>query len=60
MTLSEFVEAFEPFVEPIDRFFTKVFVMVENEAIRLNSLLLLKTIADLQIGIADFTEIKGA
>ena len=58
VSISSFMAAFEPLVEPINRFFDKVFVMVEQEAIRQNRLLLLQAIADLQAGIADLTEIR--
>lgn len=60
VTIAAFVEAFDPLVQPIDDFFNTVFVMVENEAVRQNRLLLLKAIADLQLGIADFAEIRSA
>jgi glycyl-tRNA synthetase beta subunit len=45
-------------IAPINGFFEKVFVMVENEAVRQNRLLLLKAIADLPSRIVDLTEIR--
>jgi len=45
---------------PINIFFDKVLVMVENEKIRNNRLALLKSIADLYFSIADLTKIALA
>jgi glycyl-tRNA synthetase len=59
-SLAEFVEAFDPLAEPIDQFFSSVFVMVDDEAVRQNRLLLMQAFADLQTGIVDLTEIQGS
>jgi glycyl-tRNA synthetase len=59
MAVSDFVKAFEPLIEPINRFFDEVFVMVEDEAVRHNRLALLKRIADLPEGIVDLTKVQG-
>ncbi|OPZ19542.1 MAG: Glycine--tRNA ligase beta subunit [candidate division BRC1 bacterium ADurb.BinA364] len=59
MRLADFLDAFEPLCEPIGKFFDEVFVMVEDERIKANRLALLKRIADLAGGIADFSKIEG-
>jgi glycyl-tRNA synthetase beta chain len=43
--------------EPLDRFFDKVMVMVEDEAVRANRLALLRTLLKEFSTIADFSEI---
>ena len=45
---------------PIDTFFDKILVMVEDEKIRSNRLALLRTIADLYFSVADLTKIALA
>lgn len=45
--------------DPIDAFFDKVFVMVEDEAIRTNRLTLLKGIKDMFILYCDFQKIRS-
>lgn len=57
--VTEFLDTFEPLVEPINRFFEKVFVMVENETVRHNRLALLQHIAKLPEGIVNLTAIQG-
>ena len=47
----------QPLVEPIDRFFYDVFVMVEDKAVRENRLALLQRIARLPKGIVDLTKV---
>ncbi len=47
-----------PLVEPIDRFFYEVFVMVEDREIRENRLALLQRIALLPRGIADLSRVE--
>lgn len=59
MSVSAFVELFEPLVEPIDHFFEEVFVMVDDEEIRRNRLTLLQRIAALPNGIIDLTQVQG-
>lgn len=48
-----------PLAQPIDAFFAKVFVMVEDQAVRENRLALLQRIAALSKGIADLTKVLG-
>jgi len=43
--------------EPVDRFFDKVMVMVEDERVRANRLALLQTVSKEFSTIADFSEI---
>ncbi|MCB9127497.1 MAG: glycine--tRNA ligase subunit beta [Ardenticatenales bacterium] len=45
--------------DPINRYFDKVFVMAEDEALRNNRLTQLKRIADLAKGIVDLSEVRG-
>jgi len=47
-----------PLVEPIDRFFYDVFVMVEDKEVRENRLALLQRIALLPKGIADLSKVE--
>lgn len=47
-----------PLVEPIDRFFYEVFVMVEEKEVRENRLALLQRIALLPKGIADLSRVE--
>ncbi|XP_048504508.1 glycine--tRNA ligase, chloroplastic/mitochondrial 2 isoform X2 [Beta vulgaris subsp. vulgaris] len=54
-----FVEASSELVQPLADFFDNVFVMVEDEQVRNNRLALLKKIADLPRGIADFSALPG-
>ena len=48
-----------PLAEPIDAFFAKVFVMVDDQTIRENRLALLQRIAALSKGIVDLTKVLG-
>jgi glycyl-tRNA synthetase len=57
--VDEFVEASSKLVQPLEDFFSQVFVMVEDEKIRNNRLALLKKIADLPRGIVDFSVLPG-
>ncbi|KAK4379487.1 hypothetical protein RND71_001349 [Anisodus tanguticus] len=59
MEVDDFVEASSVLVEPLEDFFNKVFVMVEDERIRTNRLALLKKIADLPRGIVDLSVLPG-
>jgi glycyl-tRNA synthetase beta chain len=47
------------FKDPIDRFFEKVYVMVEEESVRNNRLALLKNIKDMFLLFCDFQKIKS-
>lgn len=57
--VGEFLDSFEPLCEPIDRFFDRVFVMVEDEKVRQNRLALLQCISALPDGIVDLTQVQG-
>lgn len=57
--IDDFVEASSQLVQPLADFFENVFVMVDDERIRNNRLALLKKIADLPKGIADFSALPG-
>ena len=48
-----------PLARPIDAFFAKVFVMVDDQAVRENRLALLQRIAALSKGIVDLTKVLG-
>ncbi|XP_038874261.1 glycine--tRNA ligase, chloroplastic/mitochondrial 2 isoform X1 [Benincasa hispida] len=57
--VDEFFEISSKLIEPLEDFFERVFVMVENEKIRKNRLALLKKIADLPRGIAVLSLLSG-
>ncbi|KAK6918661.1 Glycine-tRNA ligase, beta subunit [Dillenia turbinata] len=57
--IDDFVEASKELLDPLEDFFNNVFVMVEDERIRMNRLALLKEIADLPKGIADLSVLPG-
>ena len=46
-------------VDPIGRYFDKVFVMSEDADVRQSRLALLRDIANLSSGIIDFAELPG-
>ena len=48
-----------PLARPIDAFFTKVFVMVDDQVVRENRLALLQRVAALSKGIVDLTKVLG-
>ncbi len=48
-----------PLARPIDAFFAKVFVMVDDQAVRENRLALLQRITALSKGIVDLTKVLG-
>ncbi|XP_078441806.1 glycine-tRNA ligase [Wolffia australiana] len=54
-----FVEASSELVQPLENFFNKVFVMVEDERVRKNRFALLKNIAELPKGIVDLSVLPG-
>jgi glycyl-tRNA synthetase len=61
-TVDEFLAAFLPLVDVIDRYFAKesgVMVMAEDQALRENRLALLQHIAALADGIADLSRLEG-
>lgn len=51
------LRAFTTLKEPIDRFFDRVFVMVEDQALRENRLALLQSLARLFLRVADLSEL---
>jgi glycyl-tRNA synthetase len=58
-SIQDFLNAFEPLVAPINAFFDKVFVMVDNERVKNNRMALLQRIASLTDGIVDLTKVEG-
>ncbi|HHY47149.1 MAG TPA: glycine--tRNA ligase subunit beta [Firmicutes bacterium] len=54
---AEMIRAFAELASPIDRFFTEVLVMAEDERIRRNRLNLLAGIAALMKGVADMSKV---
>ncbi|KAL3815004.1 hypothetical protein ACJIZ3_016272 [Penstemon smallii] len=59
MEVDDFVEASYDLLGPLDDFFNNVFVMVEDERIRVNRLVLLRGISELPKGIADLSILPG-
>ncbi|PIM99029.1 Glycine--tRNA ligase [Handroanthus impetiginosus] len=59
MEVDDFVEASLDLLQPLEDFFNHVFVMVEDERIRMNRLVLLRKISDLPKGIADLSILPG-
>jgi len=57
--VDELMQMLQPLVQPIDTFFDKVFVMVEEQDVRENRLALLQRIAELPEGIVDLTKVLG-
>ncbi|PWA43880.1 glycine-tRNA ligase [Artemisia annua] len=57
--VDDFVETSMQLVQPLEDFFTHVFVMVEDEKIRNNRLALLREISELPRGIADLSVLPG-
>jgi glycyl-tRNA synthetase len=51
--------AAEPLAAPVDAFFTSVFVMAEDEALRANRLALAARLARLPKGVVDLTQLPG-
>ncbi|XP_027907837.1 glycine--tRNA ligase, chloroplastic/mitochondrial 2 isoform X3 [Vigna unguiculata] len=59
LDIDDFVETSCQLIQPLEDFFNNVFVMVDDDKIRVNRLTLLKGIADLPKGIADLTILPG-
>ncbi|KAL9303592.1 hypothetical protein ACSQ67_020855 [Phaseolus vulgaris] len=59
LEIDDFVETSCQLIQPLEDFFNNVFVMVDDDKIRVNRLTLLKGIADLPKGIADLTVLPG-
>jgi len=55
----DFLNAFQPVIPAINRFFTAVLVMAEDSAVRANRLGLLQLVAALSQGVADFSLLEG-
>lgn len=59
MPISSFISETEPLVAPLAGFFENVFVMAEDDRVRVNRLNLLARIALLPKGILDLRELPG-
>lgn len=57
--VSDFLEAFLPMIDTINRFFDRVLVMCEDERLQHNRLALLQRIVALADGVADFSRLEG-
>lgn len=49
----------EALVKPLDAYFQRVFVMCDDEGVMQNRLALLRDVANLPLGIVDFTMLPG-
>jgi glycyl-tRNA synthetase len=58
-SVNDFLNAFEPMIPAVDKFFDDVLVMVENDKIRNNRLRMLQRIASLAEGVADMSKLEG-
>ena len=58
-TLAQFLDAFEPIVPVINRFFESVMVMAEDPAVKANRLGLLQRLAALPAALADLSILEG-
>ncbi|KAK7286979.1 hypothetical protein RJT34_22367 [Clitoria ternatea] len=59
LDIDDFVEISSQLIQPLEDFFNNVFVMVDDDRIRVNRLTLLKGIAELPRGIADLSVLPG-
>lgn len=57
--LDVFIKASAELIEPLENYFSKVFVLVEDKNLQKNRLALLRKIADLPKGIVDFSVLPG-
>ncbi|KAG5054859.1 hypothetical protein JHK85_007369 [Glycine max] len=57
--IDDFAEISCQLIQPLEDFFNNVFIMVDDDKIRVNRLALLKGIAELPKGIADLTVLPG-
>ena len=57
--MDDLLNAFEPMIPAIDRFFEDVMVMTEDRVLRENRLALLQRIVALAEGVADFSKMEG-
>lgn len=58
-SVDDFLEAFLPMIPVINRFFDKVLVMAEDEAVRKNRLALLQRLSALADGVAEMSRLEG-
>ncbi|KAH7286378.1 hypothetical protein KP509_32G004800 [Ceratopteris richardii] len=58
-SLDCFFQASEELVEPLDKYFSKVFVLVDDENLKKNRLALMHKIAELPKGIVNFSFLPG-
>ena len=57
--VAAFLAASEALAAPVDAFFTNVFVMAEDPAVRANRLALVAAVAGLPAGVLDFSQLPG-
>ncbi|RME42154.1 MAG: glycine--tRNA ligase [Chloroflexi bacterium] len=57
--LDGFMEAFQPMIEPINRFFDDVLVMADDPSVRENRLGLLQRITEMADGVVDLSKVQG-
>lgn len=57
--VDDILEAFEPLIEPINRFFDEVLVMADDLTLRKNRLALLQRITEMTAGVADLSKLQG-
>jgi glycyl-tRNA synthetase beta subunit len=58
-SVDDFMQAFDPLIEPITQFFLEVMVMVDEAEVRRNRLGLLQQITGLAAGVADLSQLEG-
>jgi len=58
-SVEDFFQVFLPMIPAINRFFDTVLVMAEDAGVRANRLGLVKAVADLANGVADFSFLEG-
>jgi glycyl-tRNA synthetase len=58
-SVEDFLNAFQPMVAPITRFFDEVLVMAEDASIRANRLALVQHIVSMAEGVCDFSRLEG-
>jgi glycyl-tRNA synthetase len=58
-SVDDFLNAFLPMIQAINRFFDDVLVMAEDEQVRRNRLGVLQRLADLAKGVADLSRLEG-
>jgi glycyl-tRNA synthetase len=58
-SVDDFLQAFQPMLPAVNKFFDEVLVMVDDKALRENRLGLLQRIAALAEGVADMSKLEG-